>query len=207
MQVFGILLGIATLLLIFYTLFYKELIKPARLRKLYEHDMENKVRWIAVKSTTGRDEELFEYIMQEQYKLNVEDEFCIDFSSEKDFVCEILEAHRQRVIESFFYNSLKKEKSIYNLNSVEYYMLSLQGFLEENLLKEFNGKDMYKCLESGTHKCTYEFTNNATIYVKLYYIVTLFCATNESVKLVFNVNYKLNNAKTILRNKKMTVIR
>jgi hypothetical protein len=73
-------------------------------QKKFEHDLLDKVRWIAIKSYMGsigshgaykevRDRELFEYIESEQYNLKVEKEFCIDFSNEKekDFICKILD--------------------------------------------------------------------------------------------------------------------
>lgn len=173
MRVFGVLFGFGTLAILVFVLF-KGFYKSVYLPKQYARDIENKVRWIVIKSLTERDEELFEYIEEEQYKLNIEDKFLIDFSNEKDFVCEILETHRQSVIESFFYDLLKKDKALYNLNSFEYYMWSLCCFLEKNSRAK----------------------SHDIIYYKLYYIVSLFCANNENVKSLFaNHINTLNNIK------------
>ena len=166
--------------------FYKEEIKPQRLTKLYALDTEDKVRWIATKTITGRDEELFEYIEEEQYKLKIEDGYCIDFSREKDTVCEMLEAHRQSMIELFFYNSLKTEKALYNLNHLEYYMWSLCCFLETN--------------SSDTPYCVTRY--------KLYYVVSLFCANNENIKPLFaNHTNILNNIKKHIEKEVLNVQR
>ena len=184
MQVIGVLLAVV-LFAWFSYIMYKEFIKPAYLEKLYAHDVEDKVRWIAIKTITERDEELFKYIEAEQYKLKVCDKYCIDFSSEKDVVCEILEAHRQSVIESFFYNSIKKDKALYNLNHFEYYMCSLCGFLANNLK-----------------------VDSTIAYYKLYYVVSLYCANNENIKPLFaNHLYKLNNIKEHIEKEVLNVQR
>ena len=173
MEVLGILFGLATLFLLFYTL-YKECVKPTYLGKLYTNDIEDKVRWIVIKSFSGtignhrtsktvRDMELFEYIEEEQYRLNVDDKYRIDFSTEKNRVCEILETHRQMMIESYFFNSLKQDKAQYNLDYLEYYMWSLCCFLGNNLAK----------------------TDHGITYYKLYYVVSRFCENNKNIKQFF----------------------
>ena len=167
------------------------------LRGKYEIDLFNKIRWIAIKETpfrlvvlkhgqyaTVRDEDLISYILREEYKLNVEQEHRLDESDIK-FACEILEAHRQSVIESLFYNSLKKDKSLYNLNYLEYYMCSLSGFLANNLKSD-----------------------STITYYKLYYIASLYCANNENIKPLFgNRAYILNNIKEHIEKEALNVPR
>ena len=159
----------------------------------------NKVRWIAIKGCLGtvfidekpkdvRDQDLVEYILQEQYKLNVEEEFLLDLSNDKefDFVCSILDSHKQDVIESFFKGSLKKSKDFCRLDYLEYYMCSLWDFLEEiGLKRKINDISLCKYLQKDGIYTTYKFTDYGIIYQKLYYITTLFCVTNDRIKPLF----------------------
>lgn len=214
----GIGISIAFIIYIFKEVCYKTIYKETYLPKKYERDLCDKVRWIAIKSYMGsigshrtikevRDRELYEYIEKEQCELNVEKKFCIDFSNEKekDFVCKILNIHKQNKIESFFYNSLTKDKALYQLNYLEYYMFGLQGFLKENVHNEFNNILLYKFFRKDGSYTTHKLTDYGVIYQKLYYITTLFCVNNENIKPLFtNSTHTLNGIKENLESGEIT---
>lgn len=183
--------------------------------KKYERDLVDKVRWIVIQSYVGsigshgtyrevRDRELFKYIEREQHQLQIQKIYCIDFSNEeeKTFVCEILENHKQSIIKSFFCDSLNKEKEIYNLTNLEYYMFHLMGFLQANgHIDKFKGENLYHHLQIDGNYKTYKLTDYGVIYYKLYYIVTLFCANNENIKFLFtDSEHTLNGIKKDLEN-------
>ena len=204
---------------LFKIIVYEGIYKEIYLPKKYERDLVGKVRWIVIQSSMGfignhrtyrevRDRELFKYIEKEQHKLNVEKKFCIDFSNEKekDFICKVLEIHKQSVIESFFYNSLIKDKKFFNLDFFEYYMFSLQVFLKKQLESDnFNDIVLYSYLCKDENYRTYKLTDYGFIYTKLYYITTLFCVSNENMKhLLSNPKRILNSIKENLENREIT---
>lgn len=184
----------------------------------YARDLENKVRWIAIQSSVGgignhrtyrevRDRDLIDYIEREQRNLKIEDEFCIDFSNEieKEFVSKILEIHREHIIESYFRDSLKKCNYLYKLNYLEYYMFSLQGFLDDILLNGHKDLTILKFLHKDGSYTTYKLTDKGIMYQKLIYIVTYYCVKNENIELLFNDSERiLDRMKECLENRKIT---
>ena len=105
---------------------------------------------------------------------------------EFDFVCSILDSHKQHIIESLFDGSLKTDKEIYQLNHLEYYMFCLWNFLAKAGRKqEINDISLCEYSQKDGIYTTYKFTDYGVIYQKLYYITTLFCVTNERTKLLF----------------------
>ncbi len=203
---------------------FRDLIYPLYeeifLQKRYEQDTFDKVRWIAIKNHLGsieshhsyktiRDKELYEYILELQYNLNLEEYFCLDFSNEKekDFICEILDTHKNSVVTSLFYNSLKKHKDIYKLDFLEYYLFSLWEFLSNKQEKneEFKDKVLWKFFSRDGSYTTYKFTDYGVIYQKLFYIATLFCVNNEKTKILLtDSQHTLNGVKKNLENKEIT---
>lgn len=208
---------------LFKTIVYEGIYKEIYLPKKYERDLVDKVRWITIQSYMGsifindskrsskevRDRELYKYIEREQHKLNLEMKFCINFSNEKEknFICKILESHKQSVIESFFYKLLIKDEKFFNMDFLEYYMFSLQGFLREQFLKSdnFNNIVLYNYLRNDESYRTYKLTDYGIIYKKLYYITTLFCVNNENITtLVINSKRELNSIKENLEHGEIT---
>ena len=196
---------------------FRDLIKPLYeeiyLQKKYKRNLFDKVQWIATKSFEDSNsyiivrDNLFEYIEQAQFSLNVEENFCIDFSNEqeKDFICKILDIHKQNIIDSFFRNSLTKHKDYYNLNNLEYYMFHLMNFLEKNERRDkFNEKVLYEFFHKDEVYRTYKLTDYGISYQKLYYITFLFCANNEKTKLLLdNANHTLNGIKKIIETREI----
>ena len=213
------LVGIGFMALLTVVMF-KEIIRPlykeTYLPKKYAQDLLDKVRWIAISGNMGcifdsrgkhkdvRDRALYKYIEREQNELNVEQEFCIDFfnEKEKDFICKILEIHKQKDIESFFRDSLKKDKVFYQIDKLEYYMFSIYGFLRENEVRAELDKIILYTFDrqDGAYR-TYKLTEFGLLYQRLYYIVTLFCVTNEKTKSLFaDSTHTLNCIKKDLEN-------
>lgn len=195
------------------------------LNKKYEHDLFDKVRWIAIKvsgvyggsifindsrktSKEVRDKDLIEYIINEQRNLKIEADYCIDDSDkfEKDFICEVLEAHKNEVIKNLFCDSLIKDKIFFNLDFLEYYMFSLRNFLEKKQLNRdtFNNIVLYDYIRKDGSYRIYELTEHGFIFNKLLFITTLFCATNENIKPHFtNPDKILKDLKKYLDNKEI----
>lgn len=194
---------------------YKERYVPYK----YEQDLTDKVRWIVISQIFGsifvdnrihktvRDRELYQYIEREQHKLKVDNKFCIDFSNEqeKDFICEILEIHKQSVIKSFFMDSLTKDNAFYRLKELEYYMFSLQGFLDDNIKGNINDIYLLKYHQKDGSYTTYKLTDYGIIYEKLHYITAFFCVNNKNVEPLFtDSKHTLNGIKQTLEKGEIT---
>lgn len=224
MRFFGILLSVVCSLYLPYIIF-KEIIYPKYKKRKYALDLFDKLRWIAIKSSYGsifinderrtlkevRDRDLIDYIINEQQNLKIENDYCIDDSNkfEKNFICEILDAHTKEVIENFFCDSLKKEKIFFHLNFFEYYMLSLRNFLDEKLLNrnDFNNIILYNFFRQDGRYKIYKLTEHGFMFHKLLFIVTLFCTNNENIKQhITNPNKVLKDLKTKLDSKKIEKI-
>ena len=232
MSFFGILLSLAGICVSIWGVYviFRDVIYPIYeeryLQKKYSYDLFDKVRWIALKANLGsifiddsrrtmkevRDRESIEYISREQNNLNIDSNYCIDFSSENETtnIREILDIHKNEVINCLFLDTLKKDKKFYKLDFFEYYMISLFSFLEKNKLKyeDFNNKKMYhKEWSEQEGEWIYKFTEYGIIYYKLYYIVTLFCAKNENLKpLITSCEHTINCIKKNLDKKEITVL-
>ena len=163
-------------------------------QKKYARDLSNKVKELA------QDKDLMWHILHEQKILKINDAYRLHASidEEKQFVNEILETHKKSVIDSFFSDSLKKEKKFYILTFQEYYMYSLYCFLNNNLLDGINGKrilskDLYKYINSDDewHK-NYALTNYAIIYHKLYIIVCTYCKDNKHLSELADFEHSIN---------------
>lgn len=189
----------------------------------YTKDLFDKVRWIAIKVYDGsifiddswktskevRDKDLIEYIINEQHNFQVDNIHSIDISNKIEiaFVCDILDAHKNEVIENLFLNSLVKDEKFFNLDFLEYYMFSLRNFLEKKQLKRdtFNNIVLYDYIRKEGSYTTYELTDYGIIYQKLLYVVTLFCINNEKIKtLLTNPKNTINSVKKCLENQEIT---
>lgn len=154
------------------------------LKKLYRnHNMYKKIGWIAEKEKTtdiGKDislrsEDLIYYIMQYQRKLDTPKQYCIDFTSRSEVknIEEILDYHKNNVIESYFHNTLSKSRKICKLTPLEYYFFSLYCFL-------------YKEIDKGNSSFKWLSNDNGKSYFKLYLITNIFVENNENTKKLFN---------------------
>lgn len=150
-----------------------------------------KVAWIAERynnsfvykeSAALRDKELVSYIIQEQHNLQIPKDYHIDDSNEteKTNIETILNIHKNDVIKSYFHNFLKRDKVFCKLDSLEYYMFSLNCFLQKNL----KGNDSVYSKREYTDEANYYrlLTDYGRAYYKLYLITTLFCRRNDKTK-------------------------
>ena len=168
-------------------------IKSSRRENLYK-----KVGWIAekekriyaYKDVDLRDEELIYYVMQQQMKMSIPKEFCIDFTNEDEKACidKILNIHKDYVTEMYFSNFLSLSKNICKLTSEEYYMYSLYNFLYHNLDErdlKYLGYDIYKFKEQNKPYSTYTLTDEGRASYKIYLITLMFTETHERTRNLF----------------------
>ena len=148
-----------------------------------------KVAWIAEKSPYNsscrlRDFELAEYIEFEQKKLNIPQQFNIDFSNEteKEHIIKILDTHKNHVVKSYFCDRLSESKKIYNLETKNYYFLSLYNFIYNNQYKQslYSNREY---ISDYRYKC--QLTEYGRVYYKLYLIIWLYVKDNEQIKNFF----------------------
>ena len=108
----------------------KGTIYPIYKESKYLKNIYYKVRWIAIKRPFGyldskaevRDKDLIEYIIDEQYNLDIESKYTIENEDEKAFACEILEIYRKYIMETYLAESFKQAKGIYDLSFLEFYI-------------------------------------------------------------------------------------
>lgn len=228
MNFFGILLslvGIGCMIYCAYILF-KDLIKPLYeeiyLKKKFERDLFNKVRWIALKNFQGfvfingnpkdvRNQDLIWYILNEQQNLEIDNIHQINISNEneKNFISEILEATKENVKDSLFSNCLKCNKEIFKLGFVEYYFFYLYEFLDRTAFKHHSPfydrmYHHYKKSDYGEWDI-YDLKDFGIAYYKLYFIVSKFCETNEKTKKLISSHIS-KNIKQILVDKAVKCI-
>lgn len=160
-----------------------------------KQNFHEKVAWISdiyyfpggMRPSYLRDWKLYKYIETEQRNLQIPQQYCIDFSSEteKEYLSQILNKHKEHVIEYYFCNRLKETKDIYELKSVEYYFFSLHCFVYDNL-SEYKDNDAYKKKEyisDWNFKC--QLTEYGRTYYKLYLIAQLYVENNEHIQKLF----------------------
>lgn len=160
-----------------------------------QQDLYKKVAWIAERrsyclhssSLDLRDFDLTEYIEIEQRSQNIPQQYCIDFSNktEKDYLNQILNKHKQNVIHSYFVGDLKESKDIYRLKSNEYYFFSLHCFIYD-ILSSYKDNGMYEnteCISEWKFKC--QLTEYSRVYYKLELITRSYIESNKQIQKLF----------------------
>ena len=168
------------------------------IKKFYlSKDMFKKIGWIVIKENNMRcysnnvrlrSKELISYFYEEQRNLNIPDNLQLDYSNEVEKVDaeKILEAHRNHVIKSYFSDDLIKNKNIYSLNSLEYYMYSLHCFLHPEITKHRDNRDKIYSFKSADKPYShYTLTDYGRTYYKLYLITLMFLEKNEKTQKLF----------------------
>ena len=162
------------------------------LKEIYSmQNMFRKVGWIAEKERTMcysdsinlRNMELISYIAEEQSKMNIPKQHHIDFSNDREIknVEEILNFHKNKVVESYFHGILSKSRNICKLTPLEYYFFSLYCFL-------------YKEVDNGNSSFKWRLTDDGIAFFKLYLITNIFIESNENTRKLFEyINPNLKN--------------
>lgn len=174
----GAVISLLVLSIFFLWFFYEHL------KRLYRnHNMYKKIGWIAEKekfaANYGKDaslrsDDLIFYIMQYQIELDIPKRYCIDISNktEKKNVEEILNFHKNNVVESYFHAFLSKSRKVCQLSSLEYYFFSLYCFL-------------YKEIDKGHSSFKWSFNDGGRAFFKLYLITNMFVENNKKTKRLF----------------------
>ena len=158
-----------------------------------KQNLHEKVAWISgiypysTKTLKSREWQLYEYIEIEQREQQIPQQYRIDFSNEteKEYLNQILNKHKERVIEHYFRNHLKETKGIYELTPLEYYFFSLHCFVYDNLCYH-KDNDVYKNKEyisKWQYKC--QLSEYGKVYHKLELITHSYIEHNNKVQSLF----------------------
>ena len=161
-----------------------------------------KIQWIATKSTEQPKysnccygcNNLIYYLADETCNLKIPKEYQITFSYNEEtlVVEEILEMFKSLKIDGFFKEDRtslsQKDKFYYELNSLEYHMLSLYCFLGD--IEDLD--EVHRNLRDKVYENEREYTDNShynlnltdfgVAYYKLLLITRMFCEKNEKIK-------------------------
>ena len=107
---------------------------------------------------------------------------------ETEFDCakQILKAYQKDLIQKYFTNHLIEYSFTRKLTEAEYFLCTLNEFLEDHECeKTFDGNQMYNtkkykdlgCWGTPLFEATYELTDFAVVYHKMYFIAQTYCLT------------------------------
>ena len=135
---------------------------------LYNHlkkkDLFEKVEWCVSSDSLFR---MLEQILYVQDRLCLEEKYRVAID-EWDAIRDILQSYQKYLIQKYFNDSLPN----YGWTKDICFVITLGDFLEEHQYeKNFNGNDMYI---SQTSNASYELTDYAVAYQKVYYIAQLY---------------------------------
>lgn len=125
----------------------------------------------------------------------ISEKYCIHVDEEWSIAKEILEQYQLDLIQKYFSGTLYTDRSITKLTGAEYFLFTLQEFLRKHECDTtFNGNEMYKTKDYtplGTwgvplFSATYELTDYAVVYHKVYYIAQMYCLTLRENPLATN---------------------
>jgi hypothetical protein len=105
---------------------------------------------------------------------------------ERNIAKGILEQYQQDLIQRYFSGKLSAAYSPPKLTNAEYFLFTLSEFLQKHECETtFNGNEMYKTKDYKSYgswggplyDATYELTDYAVVYHKMYYIAQMYCLT------------------------------
>ena len=114
-----------------------------------------------------------------QHEFGVEEKYRIS-ESDREFIDEIIRAYQDELIQKYF----NGWASNYKLSNEDYFVVTFNAFLEKHECEQtLRGKNMYTTKSYKSRGCwgtplfdaTYELTDYAVTYHKLYYITQLKC--------------------------------
>lgn len=134
---------------------------------------------------------LSSYVFNAQNDLEVPSQYRLSVSQEQAAVEELLASFQNELMKDYFEGSLRCVKSKYVIPGNHYFMFALNSFLSEHQYDPcFNGHDMHKStLSFNGHgswgaplfDASYELSDFAVVYHKLYYITYLFCKNSKVI--------------------------
>ena len=116
----------------------------------------------------------------------IHEKYFIQGDEEYNIAKEILKQYQRDLIQKYLSGKLSTDPSIRKLTEAEYFLFTLQEFLEKHECETtFNGNEMYKIKDYKSHgnwggplfDATYELTDYAVVYHKIYYITEMYCLT------------------------------
>ena len=116
----------------------------------------------------------------------IHEKYRIHIDEERTIAKEILKQYQQDLIQRYFSGKLSLAYSPPKLTSAEYFLFTLSEFLQKHECeKSFNGNEMYKVKDyksygswgGALYDATYELTDYAVVYHKMYYIAQMYCLT------------------------------
>lgn len=116
----------------------------------------------------------------------IHENYCIRGDKEYNIAKEILEQYQRDLIQKYLSGKLREDSSIRKLTEAEYFLYTLAFFLQKHECEKiFNGNEMYKTKDYKSYgswggplyDATYELTNFAVVYHKMYYIAQMYCLT------------------------------
>lgn len=205
---------------------YAAIVAVILIRILYKNHVEKTIRkhisWCEV-SGFGFEfccpQSLWLSVNDIQNEQNVDEKYLILGDNSWCIVKDILSFYQKKLADFYFLrfyqtlgkgNSLKSLRNFANLSDMEFFMLSLDIFLEKYQTETvFNGSDMYNLLSridygswgAQLYDAEYELTDYALVYHKLYYIADLFCRRNDRIKKIGTSHHPEEIAKIIDTNR------
>lgn len=116
----------------------------------------------------------------------IEEKYWLKGDEEQDIAKEILQAYQKELSQKYFSEQLIANRLIFKLSDEEYFLLTLKNFLEKYECETtFLGNKMYNTKEYKSYgswgaplfDATYELTDYAVVYHKMYLIAQMYCLT------------------------------
>jgi hypothetical protein len=116
----------------------------------------------------------------------IEDKYWLSGEEELSIAKEIIREYQKELIQKFFSGRLVANRFACKLTDEEYFLLTLKEFLEKYQCETtFHGNSMYNTKEYKSYgywgaplfDATYELTDYAVAYHKIYYVTQMYCLT------------------------------
>lgn len=160
---------------------------------------------------------LYSYVFNAQNDLDIPSQYRLSVSQDKTTVEELLTFFQNELTKNYFEGSLKCVKSKYVIPGDHFFMFALNSFLREHQCDScFNGHDMHKkTLSYSSHgswgaplfDASYELSDFAVIYHKLYYISYLFCKNSKVLNTKGDAYRNSESIKKILDTRQIDISR
>lgn len=183
-------LAIAFILVLVLFMFFHKLHKFYKAENIYK-----KMKWICEKATKNRKcadcDNLLYYLNNQTHELKIPYDYQLLFrTTEEAYASVILERFKKSKLNSLFrqdMNSLTTMyKEWYKISDLDYFMLSLFGYLEVNAESSsyyYSDKIYKRNMHKGDSSYSYyNLTDFGRAYFKLFLITALYCENNANTK-------------------------